>query len=67
MCMQLIVLELWQSKPGEKLHCGYFCAMHCNQEISTFKANSQNTLRMHMLTLKGLHFLHSKLYRIWGY
>jgi hypothetical protein len=35
MYMQLTVLELWQSQPGEKLHSGSFCATRCYQEIST--------------------------------
>jgi hypothetical protein len=61
--MQLTVLELWQSQPGEKLHG--FCATHCYQEIGVSSKLIHRTQKMHILTLKGLHILLTKLYRIW--
>lgn len=66
-CMQLMALVLQQSKPGEKLHSSYFYAMHHYQEISLPSKLNHIMLKIHMLTLQGLHFLHTKLYRIQWY
>lgn len=45
----------------------FLCNLLLSGNKCTFKVNSQNTLKMHIPTLKGLHILHTKLYGIWWY
>lgn len=68
MCMKLIVFELWQSKPGDKLHSGCFYETHTYQPVSVPSMLIHRSLwKMHTLPLKGLHFFHKKLHRVCWY
>jgi hypothetical protein len=62
MWLQLKFLVLWQSKAGENYIQAVLSRSKC-----TFIINSQNFLKMHILTLERLHFLVRKLYRILWY
>lgn len=60
MFMQVTVIKL-RVLALEKLYIMAVPLQYCYQEMFTFK----DIHRMHLLTPKGLHYMHTKLYRIW--
>jgi hypothetical protein len=56
-----MVLELWQSKYGEKLHSSYFYAMHCYQEISVASKLIHRTLSNAHVNSEGTTLLAYKV------
>jgi hypothetical protein len=59
--MQLLVLELHSLNLGKSYIETIFIQCTVIKDKFIFKANSQNTSKMHMGTLKGLQFVRTKL------